>query len=225
MSKLQNEIETLKDKVVALQSEVDQLLRQRSEYLRVSTHQMKSPLTTISFSIGALLKEYAGRLNWKQLRIIESIKNSTDSLQNLIHDILELEKLRIEKVELEDSKIEEKDLNFSVNMPNKILITHGHPIGMLQAVYNIMENAVKYSPRNADVSVGVGYDEVEGTISCIVKDSGIGIPEEEQKRIFEEFYRAPNARRFDKTGTGFGMAIVKKVLDIARGSIDIWSRE
>jgi NADPH-dependent 2,4-dienoyl-CoA reductase/sulfur reductase-like enzyme/rhodanese-related sulfurtransferase/two-component sensor histidine kinase len=240
MPKLQHEIEILKKRVVALQNEVDQLLRQRSEYLRVSAHQMKSPLTTISFSIGALLKEYAGRLNWKQLRIIESIKNSSESLQNLIHDILELEKLRIEKVKLENfdfvkictqaieelrSKIEEKDITFSVNMPNKILITLAHPIGMQQAVYNLMENSVKYSPRNAEVSVTVGFDEVEGNIICIVRDNGIGIPEEEQERIFEEFYRAPNARRFDKTGTGFGMAIVKRVLDIARGSIQIWSRE
>lgn len=240
MPNVRNEIKELRLKLSELQNEIERLRRERSQYLVISAHQMKSPLATINFSIGALLKEYAGRLNWKQLRIIEAIKNSTDSLESLVRDILELEKLRVEKVELEDfdfirvclkaieelhGKIQEKEIDLEVNLPHKVLITHGHQLGVKQAVYNLLENAVKYSYRGGSVKITVGYDEVEKTLTFIVRDYGIGIPEEEHERIFEDSYRAPNARKFDKTGTGFGLAIVKRVIDVCGGSINIWSKE
>ena len=91
MPDLQHEIRSLKEQMNRYKDELERLTRERNEYLRVSAHQMKSPITTIIFSIDTLIKEYAGRLNWKQLRIIESIKHSASNLQILIHDILDLE--------------------------------------------------------------------------------------------------------------------------------------
>jgi len=240
MPGVQQELKSLKDKLQSYQDEIARLTRERNEYLRVSAHQMKSPLTTIMFSIDTLLKEYAGRLNWKQLRIIESIKHSTNNLQSLIHDILDLEKLRAEKMDLEDidfltictqaiqtlrSKIDEKNIDFEINLPHKMLFTHGNATALKQVVYNLLENAIKYSHQNGEVDFTIGYDEKEGIITSVVKDKGIGIPAEEQTRMFDEFYRAPNARIFDKTGTGFGMAIVKRVLDLCRGTIEVKSKE
>jgi NADPH-dependent 2,4-dienoyl-CoA reductase/sulfur reductase-like enzyme/rhodanese-related sulfurtransferase/two-component sensor histidine kinase len=240
MPSIQQELKSLKAQLQSYKDDLERLTRERNEYLRVSAHQMKSPLTTITFSIDTLLKEYAGRLNWKQLRIIESIKHSTTNLQNLIHDILDLEKLRAERIDLEDvdfleictevvrelrSEMEEKGIDFQINIPHKYLMTRGSPTALKQVIYNLLENAVKYSHPNGEVDFTVGYDEEESTINCVVKDNGIGIPAEEQKRLFDEFYRAPNARIFDKTGTGFGMAIVKRVLDLCGGTIDVKSKE
>ncbi|MFW6138879.1 MAG: FAD-dependent oxidoreductase [Spirochaetota bacterium] len=234
----QKEIERLNQEVENYRQEMQKVMKERSEYIRVSAHQMKSPLATISFSLETLLAEYAGRLSNKQLRIIESIKRNTDTLQNLISDILELEKIRTGKVELEEvdfvdictevaeeirDKVQEKDLYFELNLPHKLLITRGHQIGLKQALFNLLENAVKYSYRNGAISLTVGYDENESTITCIVKDNGIGIPEEEQQKIFEEFYRAPNAKRYDRAGTGFGMVIVKEIVDFCNGKIRIYS--
>jgi NADPH-dependent 2,4-dienoyl-CoA reductase/sulfur reductase-like enzyme/rhodanese-related sulfurtransferase len=92
-------------------------------------------------------------------------------------------------------------------------------------MYNLLENAVKYSHQNGEVDFTVGFDARERTITCALKDNGIGIPEEEQPRLFDEFYRAPNARIYDKSGTGFGMAIVKRVLDLCGGTILVKSGE
>ncbi len=236
----QDDMKELRERVERLQSEIDRLKRGRNEYLRMSAHQLKSPLSTISFSIDTLLKEYAGRLNWRQLRVIESIKNSTNNLQSLIHDILDLEKLRSEKMDFENldylkicteavdelhRKIEERAINLEINMPHRMLVTYGNQIALKQVVYNLLENAVKYSFKGGEVNFTVEYDDREKIIISVIRDKGIGIPEDEQQHLFDEFYRAPNARIFDKTGTGFGMAIVKRVLDLCEGSIEVWSRE
>ncbi len=240
MSENGEEVNELKDEIKKCKDELKQLVEIRNEYLTVSAHQMKSPLATISFSLDTLIGEYAGTLTSKQLRLIESIKKSANTLQNLIRDILELERFRIGQVEVERvdfleicmqsieelrDYMQEKDIYLEINLPHKVLITNGHKIGLKQVIYNLLENAVKYSNNNSKVSFTVGYDEGEKTITGIVKDQGIGIPESEQGHIFEEFYRAQNARRFDRTGTGFGMVIVKHVLDFCGGRIKLSSKE
>ena len=240
MSENGEEVNELKDEIKKCKDELKQLVEIRNEYLTVSAHQMKSPLATISFSLDTLIGEYAGTLTSKQLRLIESIKKSANTLQNLIRDILELERFRIGQVESERvdfleicmqsieelrDYMQEKDIYLEINLPHKVLITNGHKIGLKQVICNLLENAVKYSNNNSKVSFTVGYDEGEKTITGMVKDQGIGIPESEQGHIFEEFYRAQNARRFDRTGTGFGMVIVKQVLDFYGGRIKLSSKE
>ena len=101
MKDLSREIERLNELVMGYKEEIERLAKARNEYLVVSAHQMKSPLLTIIFSINTLLGEYAGKLNSKQLQIISSIKRSADTLQSLIGDIIELERLRSGKVEFE----------------------------------------------------------------------------------------------------------------------------
>lgn len=240
MKEPDSEIKRLEFLVKDYEDEIERLVKERNEYLIVSAHQMKSPLSTIVFCINTLIGEYAGKLNSKQLGIIASIKRSAVTLQNLLRDIIELEKLRSGRVECEDidfieasmfaieelrDKIRARSINFEVNLPNKALMIKGHKLGMKQAVYNLIENAVKYSNRGGEVRFIVQYDESKKAITATVQDRGIGIPEKEQVHIFREFYRAPNARQFDASGTGFGMVIVKQVLDLCGGRISLWSRK
>lgn len=234
------EIDRMTKLIDEYKEEIERLVRERNEYLIVSAHQMKSPLLTIIFSINTLLGEYAGKLNSKQLTIISSIKRSAETLQKLIVDIIELEKLRSGKIEFEQidlvqtamlaieelrDKLKEKDIDFDVNLPNLKLIIKGNRLGVKQVILNLLENAVKYSNQYGEVSFSLGYDESKRTVTGAVKDRGIGIPEAEHQNIFKEFYRAQNARRFDATGTGFGMVIVKQVLDLCGGTIALDSKE
>lgn len=236
----QYEIDRMAGTIEEYRQEIERLVKERNEYLIVSAHQMKSPLLTIIFSINTLLGEYAGKLNSKQLTIVSSIKRSAETLQNLIADIIELEKLRSGKIEFEQidlvqasvlaieelrDKLKEKDINFDVNLPNQRLIIKGHRLGIKQMVQNLLENAVKYSNQYGDVSFSLGGDESRSTVTGVVQDRGIGIPKDEQQNIFKEFYRTQNARRFDATGTGFGMVIVKQCLDLCGGTITLDSKE
>ena len=233
-----HEIEKLQKELEEYREELERLYKDRNEYLRISAHQMKSPLATISFNIETLLGQYAGRLTTKQIHLIESIKRSTESLQNLIRDILELEKLRSGIINLVDvdypeicmravdqirDKVQEKGLYFEVSISNKSLIIKGNEFALEQMLLNILENAVKYTEKHGVVRFSVDYEDDK--IITTVKDTGIGIPEQDQKRIFEEFYRAPNARKHDRSGTGFGMAIVKQVIDYLKGKINLKSKE
>jgi NADPH-dependent 2,4-dienoyl-CoA reductase/sulfur reductase-like enzyme/rhodanese-related sulfurtransferase/two-component sensor histidine kinase len=225
-----SEIERLEGLVRDYRFEIERLIKEKNEYLIVSAHQMKSPLSTIIFSIDTLIGEYAGKLNTKQLGIIASIKRSADTLQNLIMDIIELDSIDLVEAsvaaieELRD-KINEKGIKFEVNLPNRVLIIKGHALGMKHVFYNLIENAIKYSNREGKVQFKLKYDETDMTATAVVRDFGIGIPQKEQEHIFNEFYRAPNARRFDATGTGFGMVIIKQVLDQLGGKIQLWSEE
>jgi len=238
--KMQNEINKLQKEMQGYRQEVERLIKERSEYLLVSSHQMKSPLNTISFSVNTLLGEYVGRLTTKQLRVLESIKRNIDFMQILIKDILELERFRSGQIEKEEvdfteicletieelrNRMQEKEIYFEMNIPQKSLITQGNRVGLKHVVFNLLENAIKYSYQNGEVKFTVNFDEKQKTITGMVIDKGIGIPENEQNRIFEDFYRASNAKKYDRTGTGFGMVIVKQVLNFCGGNIKIKSKE
>jgi NADPH-dependent 2,4-dienoyl-CoA reductase/sulfur reductase-like enzyme/rhodanese-related sulfurtransferase/two-component sensor histidine kinase len=240
MDSADQRVKNLEKRLREYQEKIARLLKERGEYLRVSAHQMKSPLATILFSIDTLLGDYAGRLNSKQLRIAESVRRSTKELQNLVMDILDLERFRSGKVELGSvdftkvctaaiddlrDKIREKNIQFRSDMPRVVLITRGNESGLKHAVYNIMENATKYSPRDGTVEFSLSHDVEKKLIRMKVKDYGIGIAQEAIQHIYEEFYRAPNARLFDKSGTGFGLAIVKQIIEGCNGSIHIHSKE
>jgi len=234
------ELQRLKQELEKYRREVERLVKDRSEYLRVSSHQMKSPIATILFSVETLLGNYAGPLNSKQLRIVEAIRNGSRELQALIMDILELERFRSGEIELEKvdfaelcmqaieelkEKIHARNIQFLSDVPRKKLMTTGHRVGLKHAVYNLIENAIKYSEHGGLVRFTVMFDEGKGVIETSVEDKGIGIPEEDREKIFEEFYRAPNARLFDKHGTGFGMTLVKQIIDMCGGTISLSSRE
>jgi two-component system sensor histidine kinase SenX3 len=93
---------------------------------------------------------------------------------------------------------------------------------LVMAFHNLIENAINYSPEKTKVSISVESDE--RTISVIVKDQGIGIPESDLERIFERFYRVDPARSRETGGTGLGLSIVKHVASIHGGEISVWSK-
>ncbi|MFW6180402.1 MAG: FAD-dependent oxidoreductase [Spirochaetota bacterium] len=234
------ELERLHREVEGYRRRLERLLGERSEYLRVSAHQMKSPIATILFSVDTLLGDYTGRLNNRQLRVVESIRNSARNLQSLIMDILELERFRSGDIEREEvdftgvavasvealrDRIGEKDIHFTSDIPRKVLVVSGNRVGLQHALHNLLENAVKYSREGGEVRFLMSYDEQGSSVTAVVEDHGIGIPSDERERVFDEFYRASNARRFDKNGTGFGMAIVQQVVKLCGGSLSLESEE
>lgn len=102
------------------------------------------------------------------------------------------------------------------------LFVRGDPQILTEAVSNLLANAIAYSPAGAQV--GIGVREADGAVEIAVADHGIGIPEDDQQRIFERFYRADQARSRRTGGTGLGLAIVKHAVQRHGGSVDLWSR-
>jgi len=101
------------------------------------------------------------------------------------------------------------------------LIVWGTEDGLDRIFVNLVSNAVKYTPSGGSVTVSMR--QVEGQAQVKVTDTGIGIPEEALPHLFEEFYRAPNAKALDAIGTGLGLAIVKDLVERCGGRIEVES--
>jgi signal transduction histidine kinase len=123
--------------------------------------------------------------------------------------------------ELMHSKAEEKGLELKVQVAEEPLVLVGIEDGLERVFMNLVSNAVKYTPTGGSVMVRAwGKDD---QIKAEVSDTGIGIPEEALSRIFEEFYRAKNAKSLEMEGTGLGLAIAKDVIEQHGGQISVES--
>jgi two-component system phosphate regulon sensor histidine kinase PhoR len=119
--------------------------------------------------------------------------------------------------ELLQTSAEEKGLEFEVDITEEPLVILGFEDGLERVFMNLVSNAVKYTPAGGSVAVRAWSEN--GQVKVEVSDTGIGIPEEALPRIFEEFYRAKNAKAVEMEGTGLGLAIAKDVVEQHEGQI------
>lgn len=208
------------------------MTRQQNNFLLSITHELKSPLASLKLSMQTIQK--------RQLDA-EHIKSMADMSMD---DIERLE-LLVENILLA-SKIE--SANFSLNRElmdlstitntifDKIILKHngqrkflteiekdiyiyGDRFSFSSVIYNLIENAIKYSAADAEITVALTGDEKNAYLS--VKDTGIGIPGSEKSRIFERFYRIGTEETRKTKGTGLGLFIVKHVVEMHKGSIQV----
>ena len=207
----------------------------REALLKVGTHQLRSPISTIQTQLNVILKVYEKELPGKLKRILESAVQKSDDMLTLVNDLLDIAQMEREDVKGEfttinmellflnvmeslTDKVEIKKMNFQVEKKDVLPFVWGYRTGLKHIFYNLIENAIKYTPAGGKIIVKVYYDK-RGILYGEVRDTGIGIPENETKNIFQEFYRAINAKGEGKTGTGLGLSIVEKAIVIHGGEI------
>jgi signal transduction histidine kinase len=212
--------------------------RERVDLLRnfidEASHDLKSPLTSINLKIYALSK--TNDLDKRQA-YLDELGLLSKRMTHMIDNLLTLAKLEnpnqppvagldINRVVREICETlypiaEEKGINLAqdFNVIDKTLFLDEE--SLFHAVSNLIENAVRYTPPGGQVRVQTRA-EGDQVVIC-VKDTGMGIPEEDQTKIFERFYRAPNARA-ETVGTGLGLAIVQKVIQRHKGHIEVASK-
>jgi len=218
---------------------LDSLRASRDKFIRIATHELRSPVTIAQSLVRGVIKGYAGKLSEKQQDIFGRINRSLDFLENLVNDLLDLaegQTLDIAKnkefvlisasigraVLLIQPQAEEKGVKLSYQTNSAELIVWGTAEGMDRVFVNIIENAVKYTPPGGSVAVSVQVAGEE--IRVEVSDTGIGIPEKSIPLIFNEFYRAPNAKEGGEIGTGLGLNIVKDLVEGFGGKIKVRSK-
>jgi len=206
------------------------------ESVSVVAHDLKAPLAAIQSYFGVMLGGYAGELNEKQRQMIERSSIRIDGLLNLISDLLDISRIEMGQVAkemetislpdilkgpLEDAKtlVDKQNIVLTVDAPPDLPPVRGSPARLKQVFRNLLGNAVKFTPGGGTISVKIS--ESDGEIVCKVRDTGIGIPAEDIPRIFNDFYRASNAK--DISGTGLGLSIVKKIVEAHKGEIQATS--
>lgn len=200
--------------------EKDAVANMRKEFSANVSHELKTPLTSIS-GYAEIMKD--GLVRPEDMKTFsERIYNEASRLITLVEDIMKLSKLDEGAVELEKEEVDFYMLTREIcsrlapqaeKRHVRVEVT-GEPVHYLgvrqvldEMLYNMIENAIKYNKEGGLVSVWVG-NTLQG-IKIIVRDTGIGIPKEEQKRIFERFYRVDKSHSKATGGTGLGLSIVK----------------
>ncbi|MCX8066932.1 MAG: GAF domain-containing sensor histidine kinase [Anaerolineae bacterium] len=220
-------------------AEQERIEAAKARFIHVATHELRSPITVAQSLVRNVLKGYAGPLTDQQRDVFSRISGRLDFLETLVNDLLDLAASRAPElaekegpvainasvgraVLLLDPRAEEKGLSLTVQRCKEELAVWATEEGMDRIFVNLIGNAIKYTPPGGQVTVVVRKVGDEAQVE--VSDTGIGIPEEAIPHLFEEFYRAPNARAFNAVGTGLGLAIVKELVDRYRGRIEVKSR-
>jgi signal transduction histidine kinase len=206
---------------------------ERTRFITLVTHELRAPISTIHTCVEVALGGYASPEKVRE--IMERVRRRTAELLELIGDLLRLARARAEAVqdeplqlvqpadilrsvvELFRTEAANKDLFLSVDIDPGLALVRANPDRFKLVWTNLLSNALKYTEPGGIVSVGLRQtaDQLVGT----VRDTGIGIPLEDQQRVFEEFYRAENARAVSPVGTGVGLAIVQRIIDNWGGTL------
>lgn len=216
----------------------------KNEYVLRVTHDIKGHVAAILSCIDVLRSGIAGPMNEVQKEFSDRAYERTDLLSDFVKNLLNLTKKRLkhdiefEEVCLDDiiNKVVthvkiiagEKSVDFNYYLDKSLKSINGNPFSLEELYLNLLLNAVKYTPSGGHVSLTV-KNRLNHIITEI-SDSGIGIPKEEQAKIFDEFYRASNVPKDIKSGSGLGLSIARQIVENHNGRIwvssepGIWTR-
>ncbi|MFH1236181.1 MAG: HAMP domain-containing sensor histidine kinase [Parcubacteria group bacterium] len=218
--------------------EIDQM---KTEFISVASHQMRTPLSAIKWVIKMMLDGDMGPLTAEQRDLLSKGYQSNERMITLINDLLDVSRIdegrfqymfsRHDLVEIAQRVIDETHANIKARGVHFHFKPPENPLPkasideqkMHLVIQNLIDNAIKYTPKGGDVTVDVSQDEDK--IRFSVKDTGAGIPERQQDRIFSKFFRADNVIRMQTEGSGLGLFIVKSIVEGHKGEIHFESRE
>lgn len=207
--------------------------RIRREFTANVSHELKTPLQSIMGSAELIENGFVKSEDME--RFVERIRTEAGRLVTLVDDIIRLSQLDegcdmiFENVDLyevaSDVTVRLADIaaakDVEITLSGETLVIKSVRRLVAEILFNLCDNAIKYNKKGGMVEVTIGRQETGAVIS--VKDSGIGIPQEHQTRIFERFYRVDKSRSKESGGTGLGLSIVKHAVQYLHGKIDLQS--
>ncbi len=205
----------------------------KSEFVATVSHDLRAPLTFIRGYASML--PMVGELSEKQESYLDRILEGIDQMSALIEDLLNLRRIEagvgikqepcnlglilIEAVDSMRARAAANGLVLRLKpSEGSVTITGDHTL-LRQAIGNLVDNAIKYTPSGGEVSVGMEVDEARGEVIIHVHDTGIGIAPEDQLRLFEKFYRIRRRETGNVPGTGLGLALVRSIIERHGGRV------
>lgn len=213
----------------------------KSEFITTVAHQLRTPLTRVKWSFQSIISGDEGKIGKEQKEILQTGYEANETMVKLINDLLNIDKLEdsyfgynFESASLEKiisktvqslsfmAKKKKIKLEFYVsqeNVPEVML----DPNKISMVISNLIDNAINYTPENGKVDVIL--EKLGDCVIVKVKDTGIGIPQEDLSKIFTRFFRAKNAVRMKTEGSGLGVYIAKNIVEAHGGKMGVESPE
>ena len=232
------DLNRMSDRLGSLYGQLEAASRHKSEFLANMSHELRTPLNAVIGFSEVLQERMFGELNDKQMEYVHDIHASGKHLLSLINDILDLSKIEAGKVELEPSTFHlPSSLEGTLTLVRERATRHGIDVSLTvdnrlgdivaderkvrQILLNLLSNAVKFTPDGGRVEVRA--EAVDSAVQIAVRDTGIGIAPGDQELIFEEFRQVGNDLFRKREGTGLGLTLARKFVELHGGRIWVQS--
>jgi PAS domain S-box-containing protein len=239
------EKEGKKGKIVILHDITREKLieKTKTEFVSLAAHQLRTPVSATKWTLRMLLDGDLGKITKEQRGFIEKTYESNERMISLINDLLnitrieegrylfeikegDIEKIALSMIEEYKEEAAKKKISLKLNKTKKKLPKIKMDLEKIRLVIqNFIENAIKYTPIEGKVESFLEYHEKEKEIVFSAKDSGVGIPEDQQKSIFKKFFRGVNVVKMNTEGTGLGLFISRNIIEAHGGKVWFESKE
>jgi PAS domain S-box-containing protein len=220
--------------------ELARAAKMKDEFLASMSHELRTPLTGILGLTEALALNVYGPINDQQRASLINIESSGRHLLNLISDILDLSKINASMLDLSfgpasldnicESSMQmvrpqatKKQINMGYQPANRGIVLRSDQRRLKQAVMNLLNNAIKFTPNKGNIGIDTRVDEQAGTVEITVWDEGIGISPEDQTRLFQPFVQLDSSLARKASGTGLGLSLARKFAELHGGTIRLQS--
>jgi len=213
--------------------------RMKMEFLTIMTHQIRTPFTNLRWVVDLLVTDKVGSFDKKQKEYLEILRENSERLEELINKIVTVSKIEqgefpmkkkkfsLEKLvakAVKESKVYAAASNVEVetDISKEIPELLADQEQITEVIENLLNNAIKYSKKKGKVEILATVKEKKVYVE--IKDTGMGIPEEDQKYIFRKFFRSKNAIKHQTQGSGLGLFIIKSIIKAHKGKVGFSSQ-
>jgi signal transduction histidine kinase/CheY-like chemotaxis protein len=217
--------------------------RLKSQFLANMSHELRTPMNSIIGFSEILVDRLDGHIETKHASFLRHILASGQHLLSIINDILDLSKIEAGKMEIYPERFPVRGVvesvctvmrgmtrdhvpTFAIDMPDNLPLLEADLAKFKQVLFNLVSNAIKFSPPQAPITITarhIGTSPDDGTVTVSVRDEGIGIDPKHHEVIFEEFRQVDGTARREFGGTGLGLALVKKFIELQGGYVSVQS--
>ena len=233
-------VNRMNDELGRLYDELETVSQHKSDFLANMSHELRTPLNAIIGFSEVLQQQMFGELNQQQLGYVDDVLVAGRHLLSLINDILDLSKVEAGKMELELTDVSlpealrsgltmhgeraaQGGITMGLSVDPEDIVIRADERKLRQVVFNLLSNAVKFTPRGGRIDVSASLSD--GLVQVAVADTGAGIAEEERELIFEEFHQARRQGAGRQDGTGLGLPLSRRFIELHGGRLWVDSVE
>jgi two-component system CheB/CheR fusion protein len=236
---IENGLEKAHQELEALAAELERAARVKSEFLANMSHELRTPLNSINGFSEVLYDEVFGPLNEKQRQYVHNVLSSGKHLLLLINQILDMAKVEAGKMKLALSRLPmksileeismlvsdmatKKKIEMSIEIAEDLPDIEADELKVKEIIYNLLSNAVKFTAEGG--TIGMQAKRSDSEIEVVVWDTGVGIAPENLERIFEGFFRVDSPYSRLTEGTGLGLPLARKMVELHGGKLVVESK-